>query len=257
MSELTLPLALFNLFPVVLTGLALWFLARLVGALDPPHRTMARAGGVLILLGGLSKAVWKLILVAGGQDLTWLASMLFPLMAPGFALLAGAALGVLLRLQGRGEVALIRYGVAAVILVVVGAVVVRTLGMGIPRGWFLPLLGLTSVANLVLSLVLIASALRLGHTGAAILFGVNLAMVFALPPIAMASPDTLFMHWSEQVLTAIGTAAFALGGYWLWRSARVSGCVRAVSGDAAAGSRDRGSNGSARVRRDGRRGLGR
>ncbi len=222
MSELTLPLALFNLLPVVFTGLALWFLARLVGDLDPAHWRMAGAGGVLILLGGLSKAVWKLILVTTGQDLTWLSSALFPLMAPGFALLAGAALGVLLRVRGWGEGVWIRYGVAAVILVVVVAVVVRTLGMGIPRGWFLPLLGLTSVANLVLSLVLIASALRLGRTDAALLFGVNLAMVFALPPIAMASPDTLFMHWLEQVLTAIGTAAFALGAYRLWRSARSS-----------------------------------
>lgn len=222
MSELTLPLAIFNLLPVVFTGLALWFLARLVGDLDPPHRTMARAGGVLILLGGLSKALWKLILVTVGQDLTWLASALFPLMAPGFALLAGAALGVLLRLRGQGEVVWTRYAFAVVILVVVGAVVVRTLGMGIPRGWFLPLLGLTSIANLVLSLALIASALRLGRQDAALLFGVNLAMVFALPPIAMASPDTLLMHWSEQVLTAIGTAAFALGAFWLWRSVRLS-----------------------------------
>ncbi|QVL49000.1 MAG: hypothetical protein KFB96_00165 [Thiocapsa sp.] len=222
MSELTLPLALFNLLPVLFTGFALWFLARLVGDLDPAHRTMARAGGVLILLGGLSKAVWKLILVASGQDLTWLASALFPLMAPGFALLAGAALGVLLRVRGRGEGMWIRYGVVAVILVVVGAVVVRTLGMGIPRGWFLPLLGLASVANLMLSLSLIASALRLGRKDAALFFGVNLAMVFALPPIAMASPDTLYMHWLEQVLTAIGTAAFALGAYRLWRSAHAS-----------------------------------
>jgi hypothetical protein len=221
-SELTLPLALFNLLPVVFTGFALWFLARLVGDLDPAHRAMALAGGVLILLGGLSKAVWKLILVTGGQDLTWLASALFPLMAPGFALLAGAALGVLLRLRGRGEVVWIRHGVAAVILVVVAAVVVRTLGMGIPRGWFLPLLGLTSVANLVLSLVLIATALRLGRKDAALLFGLNLAMVFALPPIAMAAPDTLSMHWLEQGLTALGTAAFALGAYWLLRSARAS-----------------------------------
>jgi hypothetical protein len=224
-SELTLPLALFNLLPVIFTGLALWFLARLVGDLDPSHVQMARTGAVLILLGGLSKAVWKLILVTVGQDLTWLASALCPLMSPGFALLAGASLGVLLRLRGWVEVGWIRYGVAAVILAVVGAVVVRTFGMGIPRGWFLPLLGLTSVANLMLSLVLIAAALRLGRKDAALLFGVNLAMVFALPPIAMASPDTLSMHWLEQVLTALGTAAFALGAYWLWRSARSSAAL--------------------------------
>jgi hypothetical protein len=50
-------------------------------------------------------------------------------------------------------------------------------------------------------------------------------MVFALPPIAMASPDTLSVHWLEQGLTALGTAAFALGAYWLLRSARISVAV--------------------------------
>jgi hypothetical protein len=38
MSQLTLPLALFNLLPVVFTGLALLLLARLVGDLDPINR---------------------------------------------------------------------------------------------------------------------------------------------------------------------------------------------------------------------------
>jgi hypothetical protein len=220
MSELTLSLALFNLLPVGFTGVALWFLARLVGNLDPINRPMAWLGGALVLLGGLTKATWKLILVTTGVDLAWLATALFPLMAPGFALLAGAISGVFLRLRGHTQTARLRYLVGVVILLVACSVAVRTLGLGIPRGWFLPLLGLTSIANVILTLALIASALRLGLKGAAVLFGVNLAMVFALPPIAMASPDSLVLHWLEQILTAVGTAAFALGSYWLFRAAR-------------------------------------
>jgi hypothetical protein len=222
MSQLTLPLALFNLLPVVFTGLALLFLARLVGDLDPINRTMARLGGALILLGGLSKAIWKLMLVTTGIDAVWLASLLFPLMAPGFAMLAGAVAGVLLRLRGQGETARLRYWVAGVILSVMAAILVRLFGLGIPRGWFLPLLGLVSIANLVLSCVLIVIALRLRRNRAAMLFAVNLVMVFALPPIAMVGPDSLLLHWVEQVLTAVGTAAFALGAY------RVSAAARAI-----------------------------
>jgi hypothetical protein len=82
-------------------------------------------------------------------------------------------------------------------------------------------LGLVSIANLVLSLVLIAIALRLGRKGAAMLFGVNLAMVFALPPIAMAGPDSLLLHWVEQICSpAVGTAAFALGAHQVSAAAR-------------------------------------
>jgi hypothetical protein len=215
MSELTLPLALFNLLPVVFTGVAVFFLARLVGDLDPAHREMAVLGGVLVLLGGCSKAAWKLILVTTGVDSPWLANALFPLMAPGFAILAGAVSGAFLRLRGHGETDGLRYWVGAILLLVIGTVVVRTLGLGIPRGWFLPLLVLVGIANLVLSLVLIAIALRLGRKGAAALFGLNLMMVFVLPPIAMAGPESLSMHWVEQILTALGTAAFALGAYLL------------------------------------------
>jgi hypothetical protein len=220
MSQLTLPLALFNLLPVVFTGLALLLLARLVGDLDPINRGMARLGGTLILLGGLSKAIWKLILVTTGIDVVWLASALFPLMAPGFAMLAGAASGVLLRLRGQDETSRLRFWVAGVILLAMVAILVRLFGLGIPRGWFLPLLGLVSIANLVLSFVLIAIALRLRRNRAAMLFAINLAMVFALPPIAIAGPDSLLLHWVEQILTAVGTAAFALGAHQVSAAAR-------------------------------------
>lgn len=220
MHELTLPLALFNLLPVLFTALALFFLARLVGDVDPFNQRLAWAGAALILLGGLSKATWKLVLVTTAVDLTWLAGALFPLMAPGFALLAGAVAGVFLQVRGWRRTAWVGYGVGGVVLLVLALVVVRTLAMEIPRGWFLPLLALVSVANLVLSLLLIATALRLRRRLMAVLFAVNLMMVFALPPIAMMGPDSLFLHWLEQILTAVGTAAFALGAYWLWTAAQ-------------------------------------
>ncbi len=221
MTQLTLPLALFNLLPVIFTGLAMLFLARLVASVDPTNRLLAWLGGSLVVLAGASKATWKLILVTTDLDLVWLASALFPLMAPGFALLAAAMLGVLIRLKAWGGTAWLRPGVALVILLVMGLVVLRTWGLDIQRGWFLPLLGLASLANLLLSLVLIASALRLGRKGAAALVVVNLGMTLVLPPIAMASPESLALHWLEQILTGLGTGALALAAWRLASAARV------------------------------------
>ena len=84
---------------------------------------------------------------------------------------------------------------------------------------FLPLLILASLGNLTTSLLLIGLSLRLRRWGQAVLFTVNLLMIFALQPIAMITPKSLALHWTEQSLTALGMAALALAAYRLWRQA--------------------------------------
>ena len=88
MEDFTLGLALYDFVPVVLTGLAVYFIARVVEASRVPAAGIALIGAALVLAAGVSKAVWKLNATLTGQDISWLASLLFPLMAPGFALLA-------------------------------------------------------------------------------------------------------------------------------------------------------------------------
>jgi hypothetical protein len=44
-------------------------------------------------------------------------------------------------------------------------------------------------------------------------------MVLVLQPIAVAATKTLSMHWTEQGLTALGTACFALGAFLLLKLA--------------------------------------
>lgn len=220
MTELTLPLALFNLLPVAFTAFGLWWIACLIDHLDPRHGRLARVGAVAIVLGGAAKAAWKLILVLTGLDLTWLAAALFPLIAPGFALVAAAMAGAFLRQRAPVATGWLGPLVAVILACVLVLILARTLWLDIPRGWFLPLLTLASLANLALSLLAIATAWRLGRRDAALLLAVNLTLVFALPPIAVASPDTLLMHWLEQGLTALGTAAFAFGAQRLLATAQ-------------------------------------
>jgi len=225
MSELTLSLALFNLLPVLLTGVGLLFLVRLVrrhvatgrGAAARWPRRWAVTGALLILGGGLSKAVWKLLLVTTGQDLEWLASLLFPLLGPGFMLLAAAVSAAAYRLRGARVPDWLSFATLALILIAVLAAAVRMTWLDMPRGWFLPLLSLTTLGSLALSLVLIALCLRLRLLIGAALFAVNLVMIFVLPGIAMIEPKTLGLHWLEQSLTALGSACFAAGAWWLLR----------------------------------------
>ena len=218
-TDFTPALALFNFLPVALTGLALWFLARYVADQDPAGQGLAWLGGGLILAGGLAKASWKLIATTTGLDLVWLANALFPLMAPGFALLALALWGAVRHQRGRRIPAGRWWLGLTVMLIAFAAAALRQWVLEIPRGWFLPLLILASLGNLTTSLLLIGLSLRLRRWGHAVLFTVNLLMIFALQPIAMNSSKSLVLHWTEQSLTALGMAALALAAYRLWRSA--------------------------------------
>ena len=222
MLDFPLSLALYNFLPVALTGVALWFVTRYVADQDPADERPALLGGFLIVAGGLSKATWKLIAAATGTDLVWLATALFPLMALGFALLAVALWGAVWRQFGRHAPAR-RWRVAALlVLVAFAAAALRQWVFELPRGWFLPLLILVSLGNLAASALLIAAALARRRWGTALLFAVNLLMIFALQPISMMNPKTLAMHWLEQSLTVLGTACFALAAYQQWRLHRPS-----------------------------------
>ncbi len=139
-------------------------------------------------------------------------------MAPGFALLALGLWGAVYRQRGNPRLAWLGWAGLAAVVIVFAVAGLRAWVLDIPRGWFLPLLVLASLGNLGSSVLLIRAALGLRRWGTALLFAVNLAMIFALQPIAMASPKTLAMHWLEQSLTAVGTACFALAAYRLWRA---------------------------------------
>jgi hypothetical protein len=213
-----LDLALFNVLPVLLTAVALACIVRLVRVLAPASAPMAVMGAALVVLAGLCKASWKLILALGGPELPALASALFPLMAPGFTLLALALWQAQLKVPPPPR----RYWLAALALIglAYGIAALRHWGLGVERGWFLPLLALASLANLTLTALLLRESWRRRAVWLAPLFLANLAMVFALQRIARIEPMTISLHWLEQSLTALGAGAFALGACLLYRRVR-------------------------------------
>ncbi|MFD2113146.1 hypothetical protein [Thiorhodococcus fuscus] len=224
MLDFPVDLALYNFVPVVLTGAALWFLSLFVRDRVVDRYPLALLGGVLVFLGGLSKALWKLIAALAGVDVAWLAAALFPLMAPGFALVAVSVWSASRQLRGHRLLGGWRLAVSLILVAFIAAALRQWL-WDIPRGWFLPLLVLASLGNLALSAQLIWAGLYLRRRSIALLFGVNLGMIFTLQPIAMATSKTMAMHWVEQTLTVLGTGCFALAAYLLWRAS-----VREVKG---------------------------
>ncbi|MEE4296121.1 MAG: hypothetical protein V2J20_05840 [Wenzhouxiangella sp.] len=215
MEDFTIGLALYDFVPVLLSGLAVYFIASVVRMRGVPAHQIAAVAAGLVFAAGLSKAIWKLIATLAGQDLVWLASMLFPLMAPGFALLAA---GVWASQRRQPPKTALFWLIPLVLIAAVYALAVYRMGAGIERGWFMPIMALASLSNIGLTILLFTMAWRRGLRGVAILFTVNLGMVFALIPIAQMDSHSIVMHWLEQTLTAVGAAAFAYSAFRLSRN---------------------------------------
>ncbi len=214
MDFFTLPLALFNFLPALLTALALFFLLRLLGGLRPDLRVWGLLAAALIVAGGLSKALWKLVATLTGHDVSWLANALFPLIGPGFFLLAVLVWMAFHRPSPDPRTAPILTLALLAIGLALALAALRSWGLEMPRGWFLQFMLLTTLGNLGLMGLLIQRGWRARQWGVVALLGVNVLVVFGLQPIAMAGADTLALHWLEQVMTALGAAAFAFA-LWL------------------------------------------
>ena len=204
----TVPLALWDFLPVLLAGLGCFLLARLTRAGERPW---ALAGAALVLCGGLSKALWKLVLAGNGADLSVLETALVVLLAPGFALLAWALLRALGRdASAAGPAVLVGLGLA-------GAALLRSTG---------PLLAVTVVGATATGVLALLLARRHAERVAMALFATQLVLAFVLVPLAQP-PHTVGKQWLEELLNTVGQGALALGA---WRLARRTSPAPAPAG---------------------------
>ena len=218
MHDFTLGLALYDFVPVLFTAVAVLFIARMIQQHEPTRAPLAYTGAGLVIAAGLSKALWKLLVTTTGQDIGLLANALFPLMAPGFTLLAFSFWSAMCRRRGNATRHYITVMSLLAIFLVFLIAFIRSWGLEIERGWFMPIMTLASVTNLALTVMLMVAAWRQGRWPLALLFVVNVAMVFALQQIAQIEPMTIALHWLEQTLTAVGAGAFALASFWLYQA---------------------------------------
>jgi hypothetical protein len=199
--EATVPLALYDFLPVLLAGAGCFALARLVRLRAPERAWAAGAGAVLVLSGGLAKAVWKLALAAGWGDWGALEAGLFVLLCPGFALLAWSLAGTL----GRRVPLIVPLALVAVAEVAAGT-----------SGSTAPLLAGTVAGATATGVLGILLARRAHDRPAVLLFALQLALAFALVPLAQP-PHTVQKQWLEEILNTAGQGAFAAAAVRLVR----------------------------------------
>ncbi|WP_420630132.1 hypothetical protein [Candidatus Leptofilum sp.] len=219
--EYTLSLALVDFIPVIFSAVGVFLIARMIARLDAMSGQVAYLAAGLITLGGLSKAVWKLIIATTGNDFAVLDNLLFVFLGPGFTLLAGA----LWHFRGAlaGKVSSQRVWLRPFIIIAlfgIGAIIARFVQPQ-ERYWVFTLLALTTLANLAVGILLIRQAMQQRLTLAAGLFLFNLIAVFALSGLARVPEQTIALQWVEETINAFAQGAFAFAAWQLSRETAV------------------------------------
>lgn len=206
--EYSVPLALEDYLTVIFSGIGLLLLASMINRLDRRLGRMAFIGVALTVLGGTLKASGKLVMALGGPDLAVLHLSLFPLIAPGFTLVAWALFQVRHLLRGERQ-ARRPWLLPILVIVLFGAGV---LYIGVNGGpWRVPLILLSTIANFTLLLLLIIAAWGRGMWLTGAMFLVTLLVVLAMSQMARIPEPTLAMIWTEQLSQTFAWGLFAIG----------------------------------------------
>ena len=220
--EYTISLALVDFLPVIFSAIGVFIIANMIAGLDRTSGRMAYLAAVLITLGGLSKAVWKLIIAATGNDVVGLDDLLFVFLGPGFTLLSWALWNAQLVMAGKEiprHVWLRPLGVIA--LFGIGSISAR-IAQPDERYWVYILLTLTTFANLAVGVLLIRQALQQKQKLTAVLFIINLIAIFALSGMARIPEQTIALQWIEETINVFAQGAFAIAAYQLARETAVA-----------------------------------
>lgn len=184
-TEYGLALAIEDFVPCVLAGAGLMVFAR-----KTSNPVLATVGGVLVLIGGLSKATWKTLVAAEPcRNYELLEQVLFPCLAVGFALVLVAFLGK-------------RWIIAIPAVAAVAALAVQAM-------W--PMLIAAAISAVTLGVSASRRASRDGDRVAALLFVVYVVGTLVLPPLAGRPDQSEGLQWIEQLTNTLVQGSFLLG----------------------------------------------
>lgn len=216
MTEYTVALALEDYIPVILSSIGLFFVSRMVGRVDGRLGQMATIGWLLITIGGLLKATWKLLMALSNTqtDIVWMDKGMFVWMAAGFTLVA-FAVWFMSEARGGKRPQRVWLGPGAVLGLSLAAILFTGFPDPAVNSWRFILLGVMTIGNVVLVVLLIQQARRLGLNKMALLFLVNIVIVFILSGLARIPNQTIPLQWTEQLLNTFAQGAFAFAAWKL------------------------------------------
>ena len=192
-----LVLALYDFVPVAFFLIGAIFLVRIsIRMCGIRCGRLAIAGSLLIFIGGLLKAIWKLLYTIGVGNFQLLSESQFPLVAPGFLLLLFV---VIMMARNEREVR-----------------ATHTHSMLLMATWKIPFLIVMTLTSMgvqgILTYVSFQRNAKLAAVGFIIAF-LGLVGMGALAP----GEQTLAKQWIEQSVNSIGQLGFMVGSILLNR----------------------------------------
>ena len=214
-----LALALEDFIPVFLTLFSLIWLTRMVFDMDPRSGYVSAAGALLVVSGGLLKAISKLLWATSGELIVWMENSLFILMAPGFALLAWAIwTGQNTLFRGKRNRYVFQIPVAFVLLLFGG--VANLSSEDGSRTWFFILLTMVVLMSSVMLVLLSRHAWKFKRKDIAALFILYLVLTILLNGMARTPSPTIAVEWTKQMMTTLAASILAVASWKLWQATR-------------------------------------
>lgn len=197
MNGITVTMAIVDFIPV-----ALFFAAALILQRDLYNKMVKGAfallasGSILVLIGGIYKASWKILYALGICDFQALDVSFFPMQSPGFIL-------VFLALSGMFT----KYNVEATSG---NSVMVKSLAIPIYTGNIIFIIGQT-LGCAGTQWCLFAIAMRMKKRLAALLFVVSFVFMLGMGYLCSQFDDSSSMHWMAQCINIVSQGSL-LGG---------------------------------------------
>ncbi|MBN1249387.1 MAG: hypothetical protein JXC32_17130 [Anaerolineae bacterium] len=188
----SLALSLLDFVPNMAFFVGAVYLVRWVRLSHRRFAAMTMTGGTaLVVLGGTTKATWKLLVTLGIGDFWLLGELQFMLLAPGFLAMLVSLLQV-----ARDERKAWDTRLAAMAL------------------WKIPLLAIMTIASLSVHGILSYLAWRRKAPLASAMFVVSVVCMLSMAGMT-GGEQTVARQWIEESVNSLGQIAFALGSYLL------------------------------------------
>lgn len=215
LETVSVPLALEDAVPVLLSTAGMIVLARAVGRrMDARLGGIAFAGALLIGCGGLAKVTWKVAAAGFERDLTGVDDLLFPFLAVGFVLLTTSVVATRRGLEPSRQRAnmLLMAGFSVAVMVMSFSFVSADLGRMVA-------MVVAIVGSLTLSWQLIAIARSNGDGRALTFLVVNVVATLGLAGMARIEVQTLGLQWIEQSINTVSQGLFLVAAVRLAKDA--------------------------------------
>ncbi len=199
MNGITVSMAIIDFIPVLLFFFATLILQRdFYGKMVKGAYALLATGSYMVLIGGIFKALWKILYAANVCDYPLLEQSFFPLQGPGFLLVFIAFIGLFTK-YNRKDAKLLGVGVVPVYTSSMPFVIMQIIGCSGTQ-WSL-----------------FAIAVKLKKAAAAVLYVVSFIFMLGMGYLSARFDDSASMHRVAQTVNIVSQGTFLLGTVLLHR----------------------------------------